>query len=238
MRKVLITGGTRGIGKALVQTFLHSGDRVLFIYKNSENIAKELENEGAVGYRCDLERKEQIFEVSKKILSDEGTIDVLINNAGVASFSLFTDITDEEWQRVRAVNYDAPFYVTRAFLPGMISKKCGRIINISSMWGQVGSSCESAYSAAKAGIIGLTKALAKETGPSGITVNCVCPGVIDTDMNSCLSEQTLRELCEETPAGRLGTPEEVASLCLWLASPAAAFVTGQTIGVNGGFVIT
>ena len=135
---------------------------------------------------------------------------VLVNNAGIAQFSLLHEVTDEMWEAVRSVNYDAPFYLTRAFLPGMIRQKYGRILNISSMWGQVGASCEVAYSAAKAGVIGFTKALAKEVGPSGITVNCIAPGVVDTEMNAGLSGDTRKELKEETPLGRLGTPLDLS----------------------------
>ena len=136
-----------------------------------------------------------------------------------------------------AVNLDAAFYCCRALLPGMISRRCGSILNVSSMWGQVGASCEVSYSAAKAGLIGFTKALAKEVAPSGVRVNCLCPGVIDTDMNAALSDETRRELAEETPLGRLGTPEEVARAALFLCGESASFITGQVLGVNGGLIV-
>ena len=237
MRRVLVTGGTRGIGRAVAEAFLQRGDRVLFLYRKSEEQAEELRQLGAVGYRCDLSDLSALKETCKRILAEEGSVQVLVNNAGIAQFSLLHKVTDEMWEAVRSVNYDAPFYLTRAFLPGMIRQKYGRILNISSMWGQVGASCEVAYSAAKAGVIGFTKALAKEVGPSGITVNCIAPGVVDTEMNAGLSGDTRKELKEETPLGRLGTPLDVAKACIFLSSEDGAFITGQVLGVNGGLVI-
>ena len=164
-----------------------------------------------------------------------GHIDALVNNAGIAQQKLLTDITDEDWRRMLDVNLSGAFYVTRAVLPGMISRKRGSIVNVSSIWGQVGASCEVHYSAAKAGLIGLTRALAKEVGPSGVTVNCVCPGVIQTDMLGGFTSGDLAALAEETPLGRLGTPREVAAAIVWLCQEDAAFVTGQVLGVGGGF---
>ena len=237
MRRVLVTGGTRGIGRAVAEAFLQRGDRVLFLYRKSEEQAEELRQLGAVGYRCDLSDLSALKETCKRILAEEGSVQVLVNNAGIAQFSLLHEVTDEMWEAVRSVNYDAPFYLTRAFLPGMIRQKYGRILNISSMWGQVGASCEVADSAAKAGVIGFTKALAKEVGPSGITVNCIAPGVVDTEMNAGLSGDTRKELKEETPLGRLGTPLDVAKACIFLSSEDGAFITGQVLGVNGGLVI-
>ena len=237
MRRVLVTGGTRGIGRAVAEAFLQRGDRVLFLYRKPEEQAEELRQLGAVGYRCDLSDLSALKETCKRILAEEGSVQVLVNNAGIAQFSLLHEVTDEMWEAVRSVNYDAPFYLTRAFLPGMIRQKYGRILNISSMWGQVGASCEVAYSAAKAGVIGFTKALAKEVGPSGITVNCIAPGVVDTEMNAGLSGDTRKELKEETPLGRLGTPLDVAKACIFLSSEDGAFITGQVLGVNGGLVI-
>ena len=238
MRTVLITGGTRGIGRALVERFTANGDRVCFIYRNSEKEARSLEALGAYGCRCDLGDREQLSSAVIRIGNEFGAPDVFISNAGVSSFSLFTDMDDAEWERVRSVNLDAPVFLTRAFLPHMIARKSGKILYISSMWGQVGASCEAAYSAAKAGLLGLCKALSKEVGPSGITVNCVCPGVIDTDMNAALSAETLDALKAETPLMRTGRPEEVAALCSFLVSEEASFITGQIIGINGGFVVT
>ena len=166
-----------------------------------------------------------------------GDIDILVNCAAISSFSLFTDITAEQWNEMFSVNVNGAFYYTRAVLPGMISQKYGRIINVSSMWGTVGASCEVHYSATKAALDGMTRALAKEVGPSGITVNAVAPGVIATEMNASLSDEALSALCDETPLGRLGTPREVAEAVLFLAGEAGGFITGQIIGVNGGFVI-
>ena len=238
MKSVLITGATRGIGRACAELFLKEGYRVLFLYNKSTDKAEALEKMGAIGYRVDLSQDGERDAVCETILKEQGGVDVLINNAGISHFSLATEISGEDWARVRGVNLDAPLMLSKVFLPHMIHQKNGRIINISSMWGQVGSSCEVAYSTAKAGVIGLTKALAKEVGPSGITVNCVCPGLIDTDMNACLSDETISEIKEETPLCRLGTPIEVAELCLYLASEKASFITGQIIGINGGLVIT
>ena len=166
-----------------------------------------------------------------------GRVDVLVSNAGIAQQKLFTDITPEEWQRMLDVNLTGAFNLCQLALPGMIRRKAGRILTVSSMWGQTGGSCEVHYSAAKAGLIGLTKALAKEEGPSGITVNCVAPGVIDTDMMASFTAEDKAALAEETPVGRLGTAEEVAKLLLYLAGEDAGYITGQVFGVNGGLVI-
>ena len=162
---------------------------------------------------------------------------MLINNAGIAESALFTDVTDEMWKRMLDTNLSGAFYASRAVLPNMISKKRGVILNVSSMWGQVGASCEVHYSAAKAGLIGMTKALAKEVGPSGIRVNCVSPGVIDTDMNANLSDSDIEALKNETPLERIGNATDIAEALLFLASDKASFITGQDIGVNGGLII-
>lgn len=238
MRTVLITGGSRGIGAAAVRAFAREGWRVAFLYRSSENAAHTLAAEtGACAISCDVGDPARVKEACALAVRQLGHIDALINNAGVAQQKLFTDITDEDWQRMLAVNLSGAFYVTRAVLPGMISRKSGRIVNVSSIWGRVGASCEVHYSAAKAGIIGLTKALAKEEGPSGITVNCVAPGVIDTDMMASFTAEDKAALAEETPVGRLGTAEEVAKLLLYLAGEDAGYITGQVFGVNGGLVI-
>lgn len=237
MKTVLITGGTRGIGRALTERFLKDGYRTLFVYNRSVEAAGELERKGATGIRCDLSDEEQLLELCNR-LEKERTVDAFISNAGVSSFSLVTDLDAREWQRIRSVDLDAPVLLSSAVLKGMIARHWGRIVYISSMWGQVGASCEAAYSAAKAGLLGLGKALAKEVGPSGITVNCVCPGVIDTDMNAGLDRAAIAGLIDETPAGRLGAPEEVAALCAYLCSEDASFITGQVVGISGGLVIT
>lgn len=237
-RTVVVTGGSRGIGAACVRTFAAAGDRVFFLYRASEAAAAALAAEtGAVALRCDVADRAQVHAAFSDILSQCGMVDVLINNAGISEFSLFQDITEEMWERMLQVNLGGAFRCSQAVLSAMIARKQGCILNVSSMWGQVGASCEVHYSAAKAGLIGLTKALAKEVGPSGIRVNCVAPGVIDTEMNGALSEETLAALSEETPLGRIGTPEEVARILFWLASEEASFLTGQVIAPNGGLII-
>jgi 3-oxoacyl-[acyl-carrier protein] reductase len=170
------------------------------------------------------------------MFSEIGAVDVLVNNAGISQQKLFTDITDEDWRRMTGVNLDGVFYCSREASREMIRKKSGSIINISSMWGQVGASCEVHYSAAKAGVIGLTKALAKELGPSNIRVNCIAPGVIDTDMMSGFDNETKNSLIDETPLLRLGTPEDIAKAVVFLADE-NSFITGQVLGVNGGIII-
>ena len=233
MKRVLVTGGSRGIGAATVRAFAAAGYDVTFLFLRSTAAAEALAFEtGATPLKLDVADGEAVAEALAGM-----DFDILVNNAGVSSFSLLTDLSDAEWRRTMAVDLDGAFYCAKAVLPGMISRKWGRIINVSSMWGLVGSSCEAHYSAAKAGLIGFTKALAKEEGPSGITVNCVAPGVIDTEMNAALTPETVAELIDETPAGRLGTPEEVAKLVLCLASEDASFITGQVICQSGGLVI-
>jgi len=236
MHTALITGGSRGIGAQTVRAFAASGYRTAFFYRSSESEAKKLAEEtGACAICCDVADSASVNGACREAERLLSHIDILVNNAGIAQQKLFTDITDEDWQRMLNVNLSGAFYVSRAVLPGMISRRYGRIINVGSIWGQVGASCEVHYSAAKAGLIGLTKGLAKEVAPSGVTVNCVCPGVIETDMLSSFSREDLECLAAETPVGRLGTPEDVASMILWLCDEKAGFVTGQVIGVNGGF---
>lgn len=236
MRTALITGGSRGIGAAAVRAFARAGFRAAFFYRADEAAAQAVLREtGAAAIRCDVSDPECVREACREAERTLGHIDALVNNAGIAQQKLLTDITDEDWRRMLDVNLSGAFYVTRAVLPGMISRKRGSIVNVSSIWGQVGASCEAHYSAAKAGLIGLTRALAKEVGPSGVTVNCVCPGVIQTDMLGGFTSGDLAALAEETPLGRLGTPREVAAAIVWLCQEDAAFVTGQVLGVGGGF---
>lgn len=236
MRTVLITGGSRGIGAQAVKAFCAAGYRAAFFYHASPEAAQALAAEtGASAICCDVGDSLSVQTACTEALRLLSHIDVLVNNAGIAQQKLFTDITDADWKRMLDVNLSGAFYVSRALLPGMISRRHGRILNVGSIWGQVGASCEVHYSAAKAGLIGLTKALAKEVAPSGVTVNCVCPGVIATDMLSSFTPEDLALLAEETPAGRLGTPEDVAHALLWLADEKAGFITGQIVGVNGGF---
>ena len=238
MRKVLIIGGSRGIGAAAVRAFRADGDEVVFTYHKSEIDADILRQEtGALPLRCDVKFSDSVKVAVDRAVSEMGHIDVLICNAGIADFNLITDISESRWEEVINTNLNGVFYSVRHVLPSMISRKSGCIITLSSMWGEVGASCEVAYSAAKAGVIGFTKALAKEVGPSGIRVNCVSPGMIDTDMNENVSPETKEEIKDETPLCRLGTAQDVASLMKFLASDDAAFITGQVVGVSGGLVV-
>ncbi len=233
MRNVLITGGSRGIGASCVRTFAAAGDRVYFFYRSDDVAAQTLAKEtGAVALKCDVADKNAVAKTFESL----PTFDILVNNAGICGFSLFQDISEEDWDQMIQTHLGGTFRCTKAVLPGMISQKQGCIINISSMWGQVGASCEVHYSAAKAGVIGLTKALAKEVGPSGIRVNCVAPGVIDTDMNHALTPDALSSLTDETPLGRIGTPEEIAQMVYWLTTDQSSFLTGQVLSPNGGIV--
>ena len=233
---VLITGGSRGIGAECVRRFAAEGNAVSFIYNKSDECAGKLSREtGAIAIKADVSDAAALKMAVNAAAVKMGGIDVLVNNAGVANIGLFTDITDDELRKIYDVNLVAATVAAREAAKRMICNHWGRIINIGSVWGRVGASCEVVYSASKAGLEGLTKALAKELGPSGITVNCVEPGVIDTDMNSSLDNQTLKELCDETPLCRIGTVDDVAQAVLWLASEKAGFLTGQIIGVDGGF---
>ena len=235
---VLITGGSRGIGRACVQLFCEHGHRVAFLYRSDKTAADKLcAQTGAVAIQCDVSSPEEVGAAVNTAREQIGKIDILINNAGVCDFCLFDAISDEQWRRVIDTNLSGAFYASREVAKDMISSKSGRIINVGSMWGKVGAACEVHYSAAKAGLRGMTMALAKELGPSGITVNCIEPGVIDTQMNAHLSEQDLSELCQSTPLGRIGTPREVAQLALFLSSDKASFITGQCIGIDGGFAV-
>lgn len=238
MRNVVITGGSRGIGAAMAKAFSQKGDRVIIIYEKNEEAAKSVaESCGAIPLRTDIRSKEAVFALAEEIRSKYGKVDVLINNAGISQIKLFSDISEDDLTRMFGVNMFGAFYATQAFLPDMINKKSGKIINISSMWGEVGASCEVHYSASKSALIGFTKALAKELAPSGICVNCITPGVIDTEMNAELDEDTKRELIDEIPLMRMGKAEEVANLAVFLASSDADYITGQVIGISGGMVI-
>ena len=236
--RILISGGSRGIGRACVEYFTKNGDNVAFIYKSNHEAARSVSKDfGATAICADISSPDEAKRAVDEAIASLGGIDVLINNAGISQIKLFTDITDEDWSTMLNTNLSSAFYLTRAALPFMISQKIGKIINIGSMWGKVGASCEVHYSASKAALRGMTLALAKEVGPSGITVNAIEPGVIATDMNSALSDDIISELKDETPLGRIGAPCDVASLALFLASENASFITGQIIGVDGGFAI-
>ena len=243
MRKIaLITGGSRGIGAACVRAFAEDDYAVVFLYNKSadkaEALVQALRTEGrdVTAYQCDVSDPQQVKTTIAGVLRSYHRIDALVNSAGIAHIGLFTDMTEDEWDHLFAVNVRSAFSVTKAVLPGMISEQKGSIVNVSSMWGEVGASCEVAYSAAKAALIGLTKALAKEVGPSGVRVNCVTPGVIDTDMNAQLTEDDRAALAEETPLGRIGAAEEVAQTILYLCGEGAAFITGQVLGVDGVYI--
>lgn len=236
MRKVIVSGGSRGIGAAIVRLFSENGDKVVFLYHSSKEKAESLaKSTGAVALRCDVSKPDEANAAIEQAIEILGGVDVLINNAGVSHMGLLQDITDEDWNKVLHTNLSSAVYLSRAAIPELVKQKQGRIINIGSVWGRCGASFEVAYSATKAGLRGLTMALAKELGPSGITVNCIEPGVIRTDMNAHLSSEDMEALKEETPLCRIGEPEEVAELVRFLASDEASFITGQCIGIDGGF---
>ena len=228
----LITGGSRGIGAAAARALARDGFRVHVGYVNekaaAERVAEEISGRAC---RFDVSSPEKV----RAAMLNVGDVDVLVNNAGIAHYGLFSEISDDDLARVLGVNLSGAALCARAVIPGMVGKKQGVIINIASIWGRVGASCEAAYSASKAGLIGLTLALAKELGPSGIRVNCVYPGVIETDMISELTDTDRLELAARTPLGRIGSPGDAAELIAFLASDRASFITGQVIGVDGGF---
>ena len=224
-RCVLISGGDRGIGAAAARAFWQAGYRVAVLYHTHAEAAAALEKAlpGLLAVQCDVASRASCEVAFHTVEQAVGHVDVLVSNAGIAQQKLFTDITPEEWQHMLDVNLSGAFHLCQLALPGMIRRKAGRILTVSSMWGQTGGSCEVHYSAAKAGLIGLTKALAKEEGPSGITVNCVAPGVIDTDMMAAFTAEDKAALAEETPVGRLGSADEVAQLLVFLAGESAGY---------------
>ncbi|MGM9538714.1 MAG: elongation factor P 5-aminopentanone reductase [Candidatus Onthomonas sp.] len=241
---VLITGASRGIGAAVALAFGCRGWQVGVNYLHSEAqaqaVCRQIDAAGgsALAFRADVSRSDEAHTLVETAVSAFGKLDALVCNAGIAlPQMLLTDVTDRQWRELFAADVDGVFYPVRAALPHFLHQKAGAIVTLSSMWGQAGGSCEVAYSAAKGAVIAFTKALAKEVGPSGIRVNCVCPGVIQTDMNAHLTAEDLDALAEETPLLRLGTPEDVARAVCFLASEEASFVTGQVLGVNGGLVI-
>ena len=238
MRTAVITGGSRGIGAACVRAFAQAGWRVAFLSLHGNEQAQALAREaGALAFAADVRDSAAVNAACQSILADFRHVDALINNAGVALNAQLQDITDEQWRAVLDTNLTGAFYMTRALLPAMVSQGHGRIVNVSSIWGMVGASMETAYSAAKAGLIGLTKALAKEVGRSGVTVNALAPGATLTDMLIAYGEDTLTQIARETPLGRLCTPEEIAAAALWLCGDGAGMITGQVISPNGGSVI-
>ena len=244
MKTAVVTGASRGIGAACAVALAKSGYNVILGYKvnkeRAENLAEVLISGygvAAIAQKADVSVSSEAQALIDTAYRNFGAVDVLVNNAGIAGYKLFTDITDEDWAQMIGTNLTGVFNCSRAAVKYMVNQKSGSIVNISSMWGQVGASCEVHYSAAKAGVIGLTQALAKEVAPSGIRVNCVCPGVIKTDMLSEIDDETIASLMEETPLGRIGTPKDIADSVAFLCSDRAEFITGQILGVNGGFVI-
>ncbi len=232
MANVVITGGSRGIGAAAVRLFAARGDRVWFLYEKNHEAASAVAREtGAVPICCDVAEGEAVRAAFQRIPD----VDVLICNAGISQCGLMSMTAPEQWDRIFDVNVKGMYHCVNAAMPAFLAKQAGCVITVSSMWGQVGASCEAAYSATKGAVIGLTKALAKELGPSGIRVNCVAPGVILTDMCAQVEPEVLAQIAEEAPVGRNGTAEDVARAMVYLAE--AEFVTGQVLGVNGGYVI-
>lgn len=245
MKTVLVTGGSRGIGKAIVYAFANAGYNVILNYNQSEQSAREIVKDledckGIVEmYKADVSNREEVDAMVEYVAHEFENIDVVVNNAGVSHVGLFQDIEEEDWKKVIDVNLTGVFNVTQSALrQDMLNKKNGTIINISSIWGITGASCEVAYSASKAGVVGFTKGLAKELAPSNITVNTIAPGAIATDMiYKEYSEKDIEEIEKNIPMGRLGTPVEIANLALYLASDNARYITGQVISPNGGMVI-
>lgn len=237
MKTALVTGGSRGIGAATVRALTNAGWQVAFLYCKSEEQAAELaQKTGAVAILCDVSVKREVADAVEQVLRLFSHIDLVVNNAAVSNGQqLICDVTEMDWQRMLAVNVSGVFYVTQCVLPSMIARHSGHIINISSVWGLVGASCEVDYSTCKAAVIGMTKALAKEVAPSGILVNCLAPGVVDTEMNAHLSEKDKQALCDEIPLGRMASADEIAAAVVAMAHN--TYTTGQVISPNGGFVI-
>lgn len=232
MKTALITGASRGIGAAAARALARDGWRVIIHYNHSKDAAEALAAElSGIAVQADVSDFAQVQAMFDQI----GPVDLLVNNAGISHYGLLTDVTEAEWHRIFGVNIDSIYHCCRCALPHMIRNQHGCIINVSSVWGVYGASCEVAYSASKAAVIGLTRALAKEVGPSNIRVNCIAPGVIDTDMMAGFSDADKAVLCDETPLCRLGTPADPAELIAFLASDRASFLTGQIIGIDGGF---
>ena len=237
-KTVFITGGSRGIGACAVNFFSKAGYNVAFTFLKSKEKALKLATGSNVLPICaDCSLSLEVNKAIELTLKTFGKIDVLINNVGVDEFSLLTDVTDELWFKIINTNLSSAFFTSRAVLKNMISRKEGVIINISSMWGEVGASCEVPYSTSKAGLIGFTKALAKEVAPSNIRVNCVSPGVINTDMNSSLSSDDINQLKSDTPLCKIGTCDDICNMLLYLSSDKANFITGQVFSINGGYII-
>ncbi len=244
MEKIaLVTGASRGIGRAIATELARRGWAVAIGYRvrrdKAEELAQQLTEAGCRAMICqaDVSRREEVEAMVRRVEENFGPVSLLVNNAGIAGQSLFQELTEERWHEFFSVNVNGAFYASRAVLPHMLHEHTGCIVNISSIWGQRGASCEVAYSATKAALIGLTRSLAAELAPSHIRVNCVAPGVIRTDMLDELPEELLPQLAEQTPLGRLGTPEDIAAAVAFLADPAAGFITGQVLTCDGGFIL-
>lgn len=233
---VLITGGSRGIGAACVRAFAADGWHTAFTYRSSREAAEQLAGEtGALALAADQQDTVAVELAVAEVKARFGGIDAVVCNAGIAEQKLFQNITDADWMHMLDVNLMGAVRIIRAVLPELLHNKRGSIVTVSSMWGESGASCESHYAASKAAVIGLSRSLAQELGPSNIRVNCVAPGVIDTDMNAMHSADTMQELADQTPLGRVGAAAEVADSILYLCSDKASFITGQVLGVTGGF---
>ena len=238
---VVVTGGSRGIGAEIVKKLAGDNYRVILNYNNSENEAKKVKedlqknNINIEIFKADVSKREEVKELIDFVINKFGKIDVLINNAGISQAKLFTDLTDEDWNNMIQTNLTSVFYCTQEAIKNMISRKEGLIINISSIWGITGSSCEVHYSVAKAGIDGMTKALAKEVGPSNIRVNSIAPGIIDTDMNKAYTDEEIKDIIEDIPLNKTGKKVDIARCVEWLIED--EYTTGQVISINGGWLI-
>lgn len=241
MKNIIVTGGSRGIGRCLVENLARDGHNVILNYNKSEKQAKQIQNtlkeEGIILeiFKADVSDRKQVNELVKFAIEKWGKIDVLINNAGIAKLQMFQDVKEADWDEIINTNLKSAFYMSQEVVPHMIHEKSGCIINISSIWGLVGASCETIYSISKAGMDALTKSLAKELGPSGIRVNSIAPGVINTEMNSFIDEHIKNEIRSETPIGKIGNPLDIYRCVKWLIED--EFTTGQVISVNGGYII-
>ncbi|UWG97586.1 MAG: 3-oxoacyl-ACP reductase FabG [Candidatus Dehalobacter alkaniphilus] len=242
-KTVIITGASRGIGRAMAVLFASEGYHVLFTYNRSRTEAYKTHNDlkkkgqSVAVCKTDITKRKQTDLMVERCIKLFGSVDILINNAGIAQQKLFSDIAEKEWDMMMNINLKGVFNCTQSVLKHMLVQKEGKIINVSSIWGMVGASCEVHYSAAKAGVIGMTKALAKELAPANVQVNCIAPGIVQTDMLDSFSDEELNALKQQTPLMKLGSPEDIASCALYLASEGADFITGQVISPNGGFVI-
>jgi len=236
-KTVLVTGGSKGIGKGCCELFAEKGFNVVLNYRTDDKSAEEMRDRyGCFIVKADISKKCEVDEMCRQVTEKFGGADILINNAGVAGQLLFSDIDEYEWDRIFNTNVKGTYLVTHAFLPYMINKKSGRIINIASVWGITGASCEVHYSASKGAVIAFTKALAKEVALSGITVNCIAPGVIDTDMNKGFTEEDMKYIYDLIPLGKMGTSMDVAR-CAYFLSCEGGYITGQVISPNGGMLI-